>query len=89
MFGRRRRTLSRAESLELFERRRQLQREAMTPADIDALMRKTINDALDRVGAVSRDDLLRANVPAEAIDMRLRSVLREVITQRAHEGIKA
>jgi hypothetical protein len=84
-----RRTLSRAESLELLERRRELQREAMTPADIDALMRKTINEALDQVGAVSRDDLLRANVPAEAIDMHFREVMAEVIAQRGKEGIRA
>lgn len=89
MFGRRRRALSRAESLELFERRQQLKREAMTPADIDALMRKTIDDCLDRSGGVSRDDLLRANVPAEAIDMHFRTVLPQVIVARKQRGVRA
>ncbi len=87
MFGRRRRTLSRVESAELFERRQKLKREAMTPAEIADLMRKTMNEALDKVGAVSRDDLLRANVPAESIDMHFRTVLREVILLRAGQGI--
>jgi len=87
MFGRRR-ALSRAESLERFERRQQLKRDAMTPADIDALMRKTIDECLDRIGVVSRDDLLQANIPPEAIDMFFRKTLLEVVADRKRRGIR-
>jgi hypothetical protein len=79
--------LTRAESREIAERMRQVKQEAMTPVDIGKLMRKTINDALDRNGAVEQADLLRANIPAAAIDTRFRAILAECLDERRNGGI--
>lgn len=82
-------TLSRAERADGIRSRAKLSQDRMTPAEIGALMRKTIHNALDRDGTVSRANLLRANIPSHAIDMRFRAILLEVVDERAHGGILA
>ncbi len=79
---RRQQIISRAESAALFAQRQQRKQEAMTPADVQALIRKTISDSLDSDQTVQRDDLLRANVPAEAIDKYFSGLLLMVIRER-------
>lgn len=85
----RRSVLSRADRIAGIRHRAQLAQDRMTPAEISALMRKTIHEALDRNGAVSRDDLVRANIPAHAIETYFRAIVMEVVDERAHGGIRA
>ena len=85
----RRPTLSRAERAEGIRHRAQQAQERMTPEQIGALMRKTIHEYLDRNGVVTKDDLLRANIPARAIETRFRAITLEVIHERLNGGINA
>lgn len=89
MHNRPRPTLSRAERQAGIARRLELRREAMSPADVEALMRKTMHSALDAAGCVSRDDLIRANVPPEPIDRLFGPLLKAVIQERKKAGIRA
>lgn len=79
---RRRQIISAAESAAMFAQRQQRKQEQMTPADVQALIRKTICDGLDRDATVTRDDLLRSNVPAASIDLYFSLILLEVIRER-------
>ncbi len=60
----------------------QIKRETMSPDEIDRAMRKTIGEALDARAAVEREDLLRANIPAAAIDAKFGTILKEVVAAR-------
>lgn len=56
--------------------------QAMTSEQIDEAIRKAIHASLDSVGAVSRDDLLRANIPPDEIAPRFKRILAEVLVER-------
>ena len=61
----------------------QAKQDAMTPEQIGALMYRTIWEAIDARGAVENADLLRANVPEEAIITRSETILAKVLADRA------
>lgn len=65
----------------------QCRQDAMTPAEIGRLMRKTAHEALDRAGHVEEADFVRANVPAHAIAQRGKAIISEVVDERANGGI--
>ncbi len=58
----------------------QLQRE-MTSEEIDELMVKTIIDSVDDRGTIVREDFIKANVPADAINDRFKKCLAIAISR--------
>lgn len=85
----RRSLLTRQERQDGIARRAQLRREAMTPEQVEDLMRKTMHDCLDANGVVSRGDLIRANIPPKAIDGNFGRILKQVLVERKKAGIRA
>jgi|GEM_PF-3998281 len=89
MHNRSRRALTAAESALLLQRRQLIKQEAMSVAQVRGLIYRTIDQALTEHGHVSRTHLLMANVPADAIDRHFRTILQQVVSDRARRGITA
>lgn len=81
--------LTPAEQRAHYRRHMQKKQDAMTPAEIGRAMRKVAHEALDRTGAVSGDDFVRANIPSHAIATRGMAIIAEVLDERANGGINA
>ena len=62
----------------LAECNRRAEREQMTDADVQDRMCRIIEDSVLARGAVTKDDFLRENLPAEKIDANFKSCLATV-----------